>query len=302
MRQLFLWAGETYYFLYHFPHMIDTENSIVTILYFITSTISYQLQSSTMTVCKLTTCFGKRKRMNTNSGVAPPDTGTKCSEKPEPSGDEEWPGITGVSSGITVLSDFYSSDEDEKEGSYLDSKPAAVNEISTEPPVNPFLTLGSDIMVTVVSFLDPRETIDLLTAPMCKEWRRSYTADQELWRAACCTEPFCADSSFFSLNNFKDDFDNMHALGEYRLLYTSFVRCMKYLDRVQNNETSDDSKSSSAKGSNQSNHASRFPTFGVTKSLKQFLTRSKARGILKSAIGNGDTDGLKMVVSNACFR
>lgn len=278
-------------------HMIDTENFIFIFLYFIESTITDHLQSSTMAECKLKTCFGKRKRMNTNSDVAPPDSVAKCSERPEPSGDEEWPDINIESSGLTASSDAYSSDEDEKEGSYLDSKPAAVNKISTGSSASPFLKLGSDVMVAVVSFLDPIETLDLLTAPMCKEWRRSYTADQELWRTACCTEPFCADSSFFSLNDFKDDFDNKHALGEYRLVYTSFVRCMKYLDRVQNNETSDDSKSSSAKASDQSDHTNGFPTFGVTKSLKLFLSRSKERGIFKSAIGNGDISSAPIGVS-----
>lgn len=167
----------------------------------------------------------------------------------------------------------------------------------------PFLMLGSDVMASVVGFLEPRQTLDLLTVPLCKQWRRSYTSDQDLWRTICCSEPFSAnlsgDTSSASSSpssakshdksNHKNDADDNgsvlssmndfeSALGEFRLIYTSFVRCMRYLDHIQNNDDLD---------LRSSNTTNMFPKFGVTKSLKQFLSRSMESDHLLSVIGNG---------------
>jgi len=176
--------------------------------------------------------------------------------------------------------------------------------------------LGSDVMISVVSFLEPRETLNVLTMPLCKEWRVSYTSDQELWRTVCCTDPFSADlnrrnlasgaagksdreendddddDSFCSLSGFDETYDGSNSncvLGEYRLVYTSFVRCMNYLDRIQKNDLPS-GNNEPAKKAGKADRMDRFPTFGVTKSLRRFLSRGNERGILKSVIGNGNGD------------
>lgn len=189
----------------------------------------------------------------------------------------------------------------------LDRKPAAVDRSE-----NPFLMLGTDLMVAVVTYLEPRETLSFLTVPLCKEWRFSYTADQELWRTISCSEPFCADMSDYSasieassaegesgkdtddnplnsLDDYKDALQRKNILvGEYRLVYTSFVRCMKYLDQIQNIDPMGLNNAQEQKGKR---NEIKFPTFGVTKSLKRFLSRND-REALRSVIRKGSTDDI----------
>ncbi|KAG7336827.1 hypothetical protein IV203_035422 [Nitzschia inconspicua] len=207
-------------------------------------------------------------------------------------------------------------DEGGKEGcqpvSNLDSKPTASHSSDTETTSH-LLRVGPDVVVSLVKFLDPAETLRFLTMPLCKEWRQSYTAHQDLWMTLCCDDPFSAklnkrtinaghvslseidsdnddddddDDSFCTLD--EDDFAmeekdaGVDVLSEYRLLYTSFVRCRKYLDRILEDARNGRQPSVMDYG----NNYSRFPTFGVTKSLKKFLAKKK-HGSLKSVIGDG---------------
>lgn len=195
----------------------------------------------------------------------------------------------------------------------LDRKPAAVDRSGISgSSENPFLMLGTDLMVAVVTYLEPRETLSFLTVPLCKEWRFSYTADQELWRTISCSEPFCADMTDYSasieassaegesgkdtddnplnsLDDYKDALRRKNILvGEYRLVYTSFVRCMKYLDQIQNNDPMGLNNAQEQKGKR---NEIKFPTFGVTKSLKRFLSRND-REALRSVIRKGSTDDI----------
>eukprot|EP00533_Pseudo-nitzschia_delicatissima_P005388 CAMPEP_0116100302 /NCGR_PEP_ID=MMETSP0327-20121206/12222_1 /TAXON_ID=44447 /ORGANISM="Pseudo-nitzschia delicatissima, Strain B596" /LENGTH=694 /DNA_ID=CAMNT_0003592223 /DNA_START=220 /DNA_END=2304 /DNA_ORIENTATION=- len=278
-----------------------------------------------MSMNKLATYFGKRKRTSGASLSEPLDNRAD----PLPNQDSDEGGVYNKAdfpstSTRTVSISSNDGSSDENSTSDLNRKPAALSKCDSETSsVNPFLMLGSDVMVGIVSFLEPRETLTLLTVPLCKEWRLSYTADQDLWRTVCCTEPFAADlsiygapieasisqsenqndddndndneedNSFCSMEDYKDAFEKKNVLvGEYRLIYTSFVRCMKYLDQIQNHDGLNKSNSSWERESDESNRGNMFPTFGVTKSLKKFLSRSKERGILKSVIGNGTTDDI----------
>jgi hypothetical protein len=212
---------------------------------------------------------------------------------------------------------YEDDDEDDDDVTVPDSKPVAtVASQRVSSGSCSLLSLGSDVMASVVAFLEPTETLQLLTFPLCREWRESYTAHQGLWRVLCCEEPFaatlakerntgyvsssdeddsCADSqnvvdddedSFCSLDGdvAKDQADN-DVLGEYRLLYTSFVRCMKYLQRIQEDARNGRPPSAIDFG----NEYRRFPTFGVTKSLKKFLAK-RSNGSLKAVIGDGSGD------------
>lgn len=302
--------------------MIDQVSFIANFLFYIVPIIVlYKTHISTMSVNKLATYFGKRKRTSTASSSEPLENSTDSGEGSVNNDNNKVAMPLTMTRTVSPSSNGISSDEDEKHSKlYLDRKPAAVTKYNNQTSsINPFLMLGSDLMVGIVSFLEPKETLTFLTVPLCKEWRLSYTADQDLWRTVCCTEPFAADlssygasieasipssdnqnddddeedNSFCSLEDYKDAFEKKNVLlGEYRLIYTSFVRCMKYLDQIQNHDVLNESNSSWAKESDERNRGNKFPTFGVTKSLKKFLSRSKERGILKSVIGNGTTEDI----------
>jgi len=286
--------------------------------------VVYRLLSDTMALLKLPKCFGKRKHQNMYDGnisfsSSVPDvksdsfelsdsgsdaSGHRCNKEKRDKVIRSSLSETLIIGSITHPSSFEDKDISVP-SSGDDKKPAALSTTSA-----PFLMLGSDVMISVVSFLDPRETLNLLTMPICKEWRVSYTSDQDLWRTICCTDPFSADLSINGSANEDtdasaslhvvscyDDIDddsfcslgnNSHdVFGEYRLIYTSFVRCMNYLDRVQNIDGGYGPGSGTGKDSTAgSDHVTKFPKFGVTKSLKKFLARSKEYGLLRSAIGS----------------
>jgi len=107
-------------------------------------------------------------------------------------------------------------------------------------------SLGQDVMAQVVQFLEPPEIHSFLTTPLSKTWLVTYTAPQELWKILCTAKPFYAkldEGSLCGSNGSSDgstcsfpicnDLEMRHLFGRYRLLYTSFVRCMKYLNRLQ---------------------------------------------------------------------
>ena len=107
---------------------------------------------------------------------------------------------------------------------------------------NLIYSLGADVMALVVSFLEVPESHTLLTSPLSKTWLETYTVPQELWKILCTSKPFYAKleespdgSSDVSTCSFPlcNDLDMRHLFGRYRLLYSSFVRCMKYLDRLR---------------------------------------------------------------------
>jgi len=269
----------------------------------------YHLPLSKMTVSKL---FQKRTRLNaadTPSGVAQSDSGELCKPRGKLESCESKYTLE-MSTSLTTVSTCSSSSFDEDMTEALSDFELSASKNSIENSSILFLNLGSDVMVAVLSFLEPRETIDLLTMPLCKQWRLSCTSDQELWRTMCCTKPFSADlPSYNAAIDFCDDDDgpfcfpndsnfsseNKNVLGEYRLMYTSFVRCRKYLDRVQNDDDLEGRVISVVKESKKSDDASRFPTFGVTKPLRKFLARSKEHGLLKSVIGKIETGDISCV-------
>ena len=116
------------------------------------------------------------------------------------------------------------------------------------------MTIGSDIMAHVLTFLTPPTILEVLTMPLSKEWRQTFTSQGELWRVLCLVEPFKAEtlvddavnpdskadldddsrstSSFCSLTREMGNTGDA-AVDRYRLLYTSFVRCMKYLSQIR---------------------------------------------------------------------
>jgi len=110
----------------------------------------------------------------------------------------------------------------------------------------PIQAMGCDVMAHILTFLQPPEILDVLTMPLSKSWRRNFTAQPELWRVLCLVEPFKAtiddpmtkkgdkagsssDDNYLPLKSDKTE----KSLDKYRLLYTSFVRCMKYVSQIR---------------------------------------------------------------------
>ena len=142
---------------------------------------------------------------------------------------------------------------------------------------SPLLSLDSDVMAQILTFLEPSEILDVLTMPLCKDWQKNFGSHQGLWKTLCLLEPFKAkvqddaedddSNDSFSAATFEPAVKNI--FGEYRLMFTSFVRCLRYLDRIQEDARSGRALSVADYGQ------SGFPHFGVSKSLQRFLSKKK---------------------------
>jgi hypothetical protein len=141
---------------------------------------------------------------------------------------------------------------------------------------SPLFAVGSDIMAQVMTFLEPPEILGILTMPLSKEWRRTFSANQDLWKVLCLLEPFKAnvgdseddddsDDSFCDLNYEAEGGAN-NLFGKYRLMFTSFVRCIRYLSRIKE-DTLNGRTPSLVEGAG-------FPHSGASKSLRKFLSLS----------------------------
>ncbi len=111
----------------------------------------------------------------------------------------------------------------------------------------PILAMGCDVMAHILTFLQPPDILNVLTMPLSKGWRRNFTSQPELWRVLCLVEPFKAtvdddsispsrDSDEEAASSSDDSYCRLKedkSLDKYRLLYTSFVRCMKYVAQIR---------------------------------------------------------------------
>lgn len=147
----------------------------------------------------------------------------------------------------------------------------------------PILALGCDIMAHVLTFLEPPDILDVLTMPLSKDWMQTFTCQRELWRVLCLLEPFKAqveedsdESSDESLDSFPLNCDSQvkRDLGKFRLLYTSFVRCMRYLARIKDDAVHGRSPSVIDYGASSSSKHN----IGANQNLQQFL--HVARGVV----------------------
>lgn len=105
----------------------------------------------------------------------------------------------------------------------------------------------------------------------------------------CLLEPFKAnvaddaDDSSSSSDSFcalQPEVNNI--FGEYRLMFTSFVRCCRYLDKIE--EDTRNGKVPSVIDYGQSG----FPHFGMSRGLKKFLEQKK--GVLEGKVDASAAD------------
>lgn len=163
-----------------------------------------------------------------------------------------------------------------------------MRDISSNEEASIYL-LGHDVMAQVASYLEPPEAYSFLTTPLSKTWLVTYTAPQELWKILCTSAPFYAkldaengssDSSSCSSFPMCNDMNMRHLFGRYRLLYTSFVRCMKYLNRLQDDALNGRAPTLSAN----SNQNDIYP-YNKNTSLKAYF--AKAGRLARSGRHNG---------------
>jgi len=132
----------------------------------------------------------------------------------------------------------------------------------------PIYDIGSDIMAHVLSFLTHVEAHSFLITPLSKKWCETYMFPQDLWKILCLSPPFYVkvnsiekksvgrlkrsrsddsmESSYSGYGTGSDQSEDTfssypayaeikvkHIFGIYRLLYSSFVKCVRYLDQIK---------------------------------------------------------------------
>jgi len=179
---------------------------------------------------------------------------------------------------------------------------------------SPIMTLGSDIMAHVLTFLPPPIILDVLTMPLSKEWRQSFTLQPELWRVLCLVEPFkaeiddregqdiedsCSEDSFGTLGEDAEEKESP-LLEKYRLLYTSFVRCMKYLAQIREDALNGKAPSYIDYGIVGSN--TQHELMSNNRNLQSFLAKArKSQGELSSTESSSSEEPRLVVAGVASF-
>ena len=159
------------------------------------------------------------------------------------------------------VSTIFKSDKSH-EGPLIDGKP-------------PVMSLGCDVMAHVLTFLEPPEILDVLTTPFSKGWVNTFTRQPELWRVLCYLPPFKAQvedgSDDSSVDSSEENVSARDVFGRYRLIYTSFVKCMRYLTRIKEDAVNGRAPSSTDSGLS----AIAEQKIGSNRKLRHFLARTR---------------------------
>ena len=151
--------------------------------------------------------------------------------------------------------------------------PCAVDMLKYSDDENLIYSFTHEMMIHILTYLGPPHVIHkILIYPFSKAWRANYTKNSDLWRALCISEPFGAmlghrirrhrqqtdvaisskkrsyensplstSSSESSSSSSDNDSSNVsentrtvrQIYGRYRLMHASFVRCLKYLEKIR---------------------------------------------------------------------
>ncbi len=143
----------------------------------------------------------------------------------------------------------------------------------------PLYNVGVDIMAKILSYLEPIEANRVLSEPLSKTFRETFSVPQDVWKILCLSEPFYAmvdkkrsdsDDSISSFPVLNNNVEVRHVLGRYRLLYSSFVRCLSYLDRIK-----DDALHGRTRMYNDPEHEFDKSQFQRNSSLVRFFARAR---------------------------
>lgn len=137
--------------------------------------------------------------------------------------------------------------------------------------------VGVDVMSKILTFLKPTDVYSMMTMPISKTFRATFSVPQNLWKILCLSEPFNAkvdrgkDGSDDSISSYPicKNLEVKHALGRYRLLYSSFVKCVKYLDRVK-----EDAKNGRTPAGTYDSEENSVHSYADNSSLQQFFAEA----------------------------
>jgi hypothetical protein len=90
---------------------------------------------------------------------------------------------------------------------------------ATKHEENSIFNIGVNSLANCLSFLDQAEVLPFITSPLSKTWKKVYCNQGYLWKALYISEPFYAKENIVE--------------GQFRLLYTRFVRCITYFKRTR---------------------------------------------------------------------
>jgi hypothetical protein len=147
-----------------------------------------------------------------------------------------------------------------------------------------------------LTFLEPPRILDVLTMPISQDWMNTFTRQPELWRVLCLLEPFKAriDDDADSADEaveicpFNAEVEGRRTFGRFRMLYTSVVRCMKYLARIKEDATSGRSPSVIDFSGLGTSHRHEI---GSNHNLQRFLARARGAAIRHYALPVPDVGG-----------
>lgn len=162
---------------------------------------------------------------------------------------------------------------------------------------NLFYNLGADVMACIMSYLEPDAAHTILEMPLSKTWRSAFTLPQDLWKVLCLSAPFHAkfdgvsggrdqdiDEDWLDSHHLRNplcsNLEVRRLLGRYRMLYSSFIKCLRYLNRIKddvlNHRTPlgiEDSRRDNDGDSSKANAASH--PFNGNSNLKHFFAKAR---------------------------
>lgn len=139
---------------------------------------------------------------------------------------------------------------------------------------SPVYDVGVDVMAKILRYLKPTEAYSILSTPISKTFKSTFSNPPYLWKVLCLSEPFYAkqdkeSSDESTIHPVCKDLKVNHLLGRYRLLYSSLIKCVRYLDRIQ-----EDSQNGRTPPGSYDSDTNSIESFDDNDSLKRFLARA----------------------------
>lgn len=153
---------------------------------------------------------------------------------------------------------------------------------------SPIYDVGVDVMAKILRYLTPIEAYSILSTPISKTFKSTFSNPQDLWKVLCLSEPFYAkqdkDSDESTAYPICNGLTVNHLLDRYRLLYSSLIKCVRYLDRIQEDSRNGLTPSGAYESDNNS-----IQSYQENASLKNFFARAHSMK-WKDASSNSEDD------------
>jgi hypothetical protein len=179
---------------------------------------------------------------------------------------------------------LYATSNESSVRSSLTSSSVDVSARASKPvsvcPTTPLYDLGVDAMAKVLSYLHPIEVYRFASMPLSKTFNSTYSKPEDLWKVLSLSEPFYAKAE--KANGEEEDDDSIcsypickslelkHIIGRYRLLYSSFIKCVRYLDRIK-----EDAQAGKVPAAVYSSNNEENVSFEQNSSLKRFFAKAR---------------------------